>query len=60
MFIALTHFNESSFSDMIAVGYLIHAVDFVANFRSFYTKNAGMLKNLKMYNLAVLTLYMLF
>ncbi len=45
---------------MIAVGYLIHAVYFVANFRSFYTKNAGMLKNLKMYNLAVLTLYMLF
>lgn len=60
LLIALTHFNESSFSDMIAVGYLIHAIYFVAHFRSFYTKNAGMLRNLRAYNLAVLTLYMLF
>jgi hypothetical protein len=43
MFIALTHFNNSSFSDMIAVGYLIHAIYFVAHFRSFYTKNTSLL-----------------
>jgi len=60
LLIAMTNFNESSFSDIIAVGYLINAIYFVSHFRSFYTKNAVMLSNLRTYNLTVLTLYMLF
>lgn len=59
IFIALTQFN-SNFSDMVAVGYLIFAIYFVSHFRSFYTKNVNMLRSLRVYNMIVLALYMVF
>lgn len=43
MFVSLTYFNTKTFSDVIAMGYLIHSIYFVANFRTFYTKNFTML-----------------
>lgn len=60
LFLALTNFNDSSFSDMIAVGYLVWAIYFVAHFRSLYTKNTKMIKPLRTYNFTVLSIYMLF
>lgn len=60
MFVALTHFNGSSFADMIAVGYLIFVIYFVANFRTLFTKNLQLIQPLRQFNMLVLSLYLVF
>jgi len=60
LFLAVACFNDSSFSDLIACGYLVQTFYLVTKFRRLYTKNFNMLTKLRQYNTIVLTLYLLF
>ena len=60
LFAALANFNQSSFSVLIAIGYLIRAIYFAANFRKLYTKNVEMIKPLRIYNFFVLSIFVIF
>ena len=60
IFLSLTHFNNSGFSDLIACGFLMQTFYFVAFFRSLYTRNVRMLGTLRTYNYVVLAVWVVF
>ena len=60
MFLSVVQFDGLSFSDLIDIGFLVQTFYFLAHIKSFYAKNVQMLTFLRIYNIVVLSILVLF
>lgn len=60
MFLSVVQFDGLSFSDFIDIGFLVQTFYFLAHIKSFYAKNVQMLTFLRVYNIVVLSILVLF
>ena len=60
MFLSVVQFDGLSFSDLIDIGFLIQCFYLLAHIKSFFAKNVEMLTFLRIYNIVVLTILVLY
>mmetsp|Transcript_18439 Transcript_18439/g.24761 ORF Transcript_18439/g.24761 Transcript_18439/m.24761 type:complete len:113 (+) Transcript_18439:791-1129(+) len=60
MFLSVVQFDGLSFSDLIDIGFLIQCFYLLAHIKSFFAKNVEMLGFLRLYNIVVLTVLVVY
>ena len=60
IFLAVIKFDGISFADLIDIGFLIQCFYLLAYVKSFYAKNVSMLVTLRLYNIIVLGVLVMF